>query len=101
VEEFRGRACDAHFIQAAEAFVREEAGLAGVEDLRFLTSEPARADTWRVRFAERGARRLHEALVARRVSDFSNPITCHAHEPTPVPQFALEDYKASTEPLNE
>jgi hypothetical protein len=100
-EEFRGRACYSHFIQAAEAFVREETGLAGVEALRFIAAEPADAGAWRVRFAERGARRLHEALVARRMSDFSNPITCHAHEPTPVPQFALEDYSSSTEPLNE
>ncbi|MCA1618092.1 MAG: hypothetical protein LC795_02015 [Acidobacteria bacterium] len=99
--EFRGRACYSHFIQAAEAFVREEAGLAGVEALRFLAAEPAHADAWRVRFAERGARRLHEATVARRMSDFHNHITCHATEPAPVPQFALEDYKASTEPLNQ
>jgi hypothetical protein len=100
-EEFRGRACYSHFIQAAEAFVREETGLAGVEDLRFLAAEPARDEAWRVRFAERAARRLHEATVARRMSDFSNQISCHAHEPTPVPQFALEEYKSSTEPLNE
>ncbi|HEX8283202.1 MAG TPA: sucrase ferredoxin [Pyrinomonadaceae bacterium] len=99
--EFRGRACYSHFIQAAEAFVRGETGLLGVEDLHFLAAEPAHADAWRVRFAERGTRRLHEATVARRMSDFSNPITCHAAEPTPVPQFALEDYRASTEPLNE
>ena len=94
-EEFRGRACYSHFIQAAEAFVRAESGLDGVEALRFLSAEPAHADAWRVRFAERGARRLHEALVARRTSDFSNPISCHAAEPKPVPQFALEAYDAS------
>jgi hypothetical protein len=95
---FRGRACYPHFVQAAEAFVREETGLAGVEDLHLLAAEPAGDEAWRVRFAERGARRLHETLVARRMSDFSNRITCHAHEPTPVPQFALEEYKASPEP---
>jgi hypothetical protein len=95
-DEFRGRACYSHFIQAAEAFVRAESGLAGVEALRFLAAEPAHADAWRVRFAERGARRLHEALVARRMSDFRNPISCHASEPKPVPQFVLEAYEAST-----
>jgi hypothetical protein len=99
--EFRGRACYSHFIQAAEAFVREESGLAGVEALRFIAAEPARADAWRVRFAERGAPRLHEALVARRMSDFRNLITCHATEPSTVPQYALEDYRASAEPLGE
>ena len=101
VEEFRGRACYSHFIQAAEAFVRSESGLAGVEALRFLSAEPAHADAWRVRFAERGARRLHEALVTRRMSDLGNPITCHDAEPSPVPQFALEAYTAATEPLEQ
>jgi hypothetical protein len=99
--EFRGRACYSHFIQAAEAFVRAESGLDGVEALRFLSAEPARADAWRVRFAERGASRLHTTTVARRMSDFSNPISCHAAEPKPVPQFALEAYEASAEPLKE
>jgi hypothetical protein len=95
-EEFRGRACYSHFIQAAEAFVRDESRLDGVEALRFLSAEPARADAWRVRFAERGARRLHEALVTRGMSDFSNPITCHNAAPSTVEQFALEAYEAST-----
>jgi hypothetical protein len=94
-EEFRGRACYSHFIQAAEAFVRAESGLDGVEALRFLSAEPAHADAWRVHFAERGARRLHEATVARRMSDFRNPVSCHATEPKPVPQFALEAYNVS------
>jgi hypothetical protein len=100
-DEFRGRACYSHFIQAAEAFVRAESGLDEVEALRFLSAEPAHADAWRVRFAERAARRLHEVLVARRMSDFSNPISCHATEPKPVQQFALEAYEASAEPLKE
>jgi hypothetical protein len=93
--EFRGRACYSHFIQAAEAFVRAESGLAGVEALRFISAEPADADAWRVRFAERGARRLHEALVTRRMSDFRNPITCHNAEASAVPQYALEAYDVS------
>ena len=100
-EEFRGRACYSHFIQAAESFVRAEAGLDEVEALRFLSAEPASADVWRVRFAERSARRLHEATVARRMSDFSNPISCHADEPKPVPQFALEAYEVTAESLKE
>ena len=92
-EEFRGRACYSHFIQAAEAFIRAESGLEEVEALRFLSAEPVHADAWRVRFAERAARRLHEATVTRRLSDFSNPISCHAAEPKPVPQFVLEEHR--------
>jgi len=94
-EKFRGRACYSHFIQAAEAFVRAESGLAGVEALRFLSAEPGGAEDWRVRFAEREGVRVHEAHVRRRMSDFRNPITCHDHDERLVPQFVLEAYEAS------
>ena len=92
-EEFRGRACYAHHIQAAEAFVREETGVAGVEDLRFLSAHPEGADAWRVRFEERADQRVHEAHVVRRTSGFRNPITCHSAEPQTVPQFHLEAHR--------
>jgi hypothetical protein len=92
-EEFRGRACYSHYIQAAEAFVREETGVAGVEELHFLSAHPEGADMWRVRFDEHAAGRVHEAVVVRRTSDFRNPITCHSAEPQTVPQFHLEEHK--------
>jgi hypothetical protein len=92
-EEFRGRACYSHFIQAAEAFVREESGVAGVEDLHFLSAHPEGADAWRVRFEERASRRVHEAHVVRRLADFRNPITCQSAEPQAVTQFHLEAHQ--------
>ncbi len=76
-------------MQAAEAFVREEAGLSGVEDLHFLSAHPEGAGGWRVRFGERASGLVHEAYVVRRTSDFSNPITCHSAEPKPVSQYHL------------
>jgi hypothetical protein len=94
-EEFRGRACYSHFIQAAEYFVRAEASVEGVEDLHFVSAKHDGVDSWRVRFVERAAGRTHEAHVRRRLSDFSNPITCHSSEARPVPQFSLEEYAAS------
>jgi hypothetical protein len=94
-EEFRGRACYSHFIQAAEYFVRTEASVRGVEDLRFISSEPAGEESWRVRFAEPAAGRTHDARVRRRPSDFRNLINCHATEPQSVPQFSLEEYAAT------
>ncbi|MFL6253726.1 MAG: sucrase ferredoxin [Pyrinomonadaceae bacterium] len=92
-EEFRGRACYSQFIQAAEAFVREETGIAGVEDLHFVSAHSEGADAWRVRFTERTGGRVHEAHVARRTSDFRNPITCHSAEPHTVEQFHLEAHQ--------
>jgi len=92
-EEFRGRACYAHHVQAAEAFVREEAGVAGVEGLRFLSAHTEGADAWHVRFEEGAGGRVHEARVACRTSDFRNPITCHSAEPQTVRQFHLEAHR--------
>ena len=93
LEGLRGRACYSHHIQAAEAFVRAEAGVAGVEDLHFLSAHPEGADAWRVRFEERAGGRVHEAHVVRRTSDFSNPITCHSAEPKTVRQFHLGSHR--------
>ncbi len=92
-EELRGRACYSHHVQAAEAFVREEAGVGGVEDLRFLSAHPEGADAWRVRFEEAATQSVHEAHVVRRTSDFRNPITCHSAEPKTVQQFHLEAHR--------
>ncbi|HEX8290289.1 MAG TPA: sucrase ferredoxin [Pyrinomonadaceae bacterium] len=92
-EEFRGRACYSHYIQAAEAFVREEAGVSGVEDLRFVSAHPEGGEVWRVRFEGRADGRVHEAHVARHASDFRNPITCHSAETQTVPQFHLESHR--------
>ncbi|HEX8148343.1 MAG TPA: sucrase ferredoxin [Pyrinomonadaceae bacterium] len=92
-EEFRGRACYAHHIQAAEAFVREETGADGVEDLHFLSAHPEGEDSWRVRFEGGASRLVHEAHVVRRASDFRNPITCHSAAPQTVSQFHLEAHR--------
>ena len=93
-EEFRGRACYSHYIQAAEYFVRVESQIQGVEDLRFVAAEQAGENSWRVRFADRVNGRTHDARVSRRPSDFRNPVTCHAAEPQTIPQFSLEEYAA-------
>ena len=97
-EEFRGRACYSHYIQAAEAFVREATGVAGVEDMHFVSAHPEGADAWCVRFEERANQSVHEAYVVRRTSDFRNPITCHSAEPQTVTQFHLETHRVLPAP---
>lgn len=96
-EGFRGRACYTHFVQAAESFVREEAGVEGVEDLRFVSSKRVGGSEWSVRFAEAGASRLHEARVLSRMSEFKNFITCHSEEPSSVRQFLPDGYNSFEE----
>jgi hypothetical protein len=96
-EKFRGRACYSHVVQAAESFVRAESGVAGVEDLRYVSSSRLGQNSWRVAFAEAGSPRVHRAHVRRTISDFRNPITCHSPEPSAVPQFRLQDYRVAAD----
>jgi len=91
-DEFRGRSCYAYPIQAAEFFVRTEAGLDALEGLRYLGSERAGDKSWRVRFAAPGGEGVHEALVTTRPSEQRRPITCHAPDERTVPEFLLDEY---------
>jgi hypothetical protein len=95
LDKFRGRACYAHHVQAAEFFTRTETGIVGLDDLRFHSSERAGEKEWRVRFFEPSANRLHEALVRSRMSEFTNFITCHSTEERPVPQFFMDEYRVT------
>jgi hypothetical protein len=96
LEKFRGRACFSYPVQAAEFFVRREAGLTGLNDLRLLSGERLGDDGWRVRFASNGEREIHEASIIRRSSDFQNFITCADAEQKRVVQFFLDDYRTSS-----
>jgi hypothetical protein len=93
LEKFRGRACYSYPVQAAEFFIRREAGLTGLNDLRGLSSVRVDDDRWRVRFRVLSSGEIHETVVVRRPSDFSNYITCSSHEQRSVIQFFLDDYR--------
>ncbi|MDQ3907929.1 MAG: sucrase ferredoxin [Acidobacteriota bacterium] len=93
LENFRGRACHPHPAQAAECFVRAEAGLTRLDDLRLASSRRAGEMTWRVRFDAPGGK-VYEALVTSRVSEFRTFITCKANEPKPAASFFLDDLRA-------
>jgi hypothetical protein len=96
LEKYRGRACYAHPAQAAEFFTRAETGLARLDELRFQSSERTGERSWRVRFE--GPEAVYEAEVSRHLSDFHNQLTCQSDEPTCVPQFALDTFRALPEP---
>ncbi len=95
LDNFRGRACYAHHTQAAELFVRAEAGIHGVEALRHLSTTREGDASWLVRFAERDGTGVHAARVTRRPSSFRNFTTCHSTAAKPVQQFHLEDYRVA------
>ncbi|MCA1594656.1 MAG: hypothetical protein LC754_18905 [Acidobacteria bacterium] len=93
LDKYRGRACYANPVQAAEFFIRAESGLAGLDELRFLKRERLSETNWRVQFVETGGGSIHEAQVVSRPSSFQHRITCHAATETSVPQFELESYR--------
>jgi hypothetical protein len=89
LDKFRGRACYSHQVQAAEFFARCEAGINGVEDLRFITSRREAKASWLVRFADSDGR-IHHVSVGRRQSEVANFTTCNSVEKKAVSQFFLE-----------
>jgi hypothetical protein len=93
LENFRGRGCFAHPVQAGEYFVRAETGLTGLDDLRFAGRERAGALTWRVRFAESEGGKVYEAAITSRASEFQNFITCQSSEARRVTEFVLDGLK--------
>lgn len=95
LEKFRGRACFSYPVQAAEFFIRKETGITGINELRGLSSARLDDNRWRVRFIERDGKAIHEAVILRRHSDFSNFITCADREQKSVIQFFLDDYEVS------
>lgn len=94
-EGYRGRACYGHGVQAAEFYVRREAGLLGLEELRLLDVSRVGAEAQRVRFASGGGAVVHTAVVGRRESAYRTFVTCHADEPKTVAQYTLEEYRAA------
>jgi hypothetical protein len=95
LNKYRGRACYAQPVQAAEYFARAESGLSALADLRVVRYERAGESTWRAAFHAPARGLLYEATVTSRPSDFMNRITCHSEEEKPVPQFHLDSLKAT------
>jgi hypothetical protein len=81
LDHYRGRSCYPFAVQAAERRVREETGLAGVDDLVLESCTREAESAWSVRFrvAESGA--VHELEVAAERAQDATYLTCSA--PTP------------------
>jgi hypothetical protein len=98
LENYRGRACYSHQLQAAEFFVRAESGLAGLGELTHAGGARISAGSWRFRFHAPTQGKIYEAQIAARASAFANFITCHATEAKSVRQFVLEEFRAADDP---
>jgi hypothetical protein len=95
LDKYRGRACYSYPVQAAEYFIRKEAGIIGLDDLRHLGCERVEEKTWRARFMTTDGERIHEALVRSVMSDFQSYTTCHSTQEKPIIQYVLDDYRVA------
>jgi hypothetical protein len=93
VENYRGRACYSHPVQAAEFFARRESGITEINDLRRLDHTRLSEDRWQVRFLQVSKGSVHRVETSRLMSDFQSYITCHSTEARRVPQFRLDAYE--------
>jgi hypothetical protein len=76
---YRGRSCYSFAVQAAEARVREDTGLNGLDDLRLVSLRRAEPSSWTVTFAAEVAGDVHEVDVEL---EHGPPVhmTCRARE---------------------
>ncbi|HEV2915684.1 MAG TPA: sucrase ferredoxin [Pyrinomonadaceae bacterium] len=96
LDKYRGRSCYSYPVQAAEFFIRKEAGLASLDELRQLDCERVGEKRARVRFRTADGKVVHEAVVRSAASPFQSFNTCHATEEKSVIQYVLDDYRVTS-----
>ncbi len=94
---YRGRACYAHPVQAAEYFVRAESGLLTLDSLRLRARARVTDNSWRVQFVAPHAGRSYEVVISSRVSAFHQLLTCDATKERSIVQFNLDHYRVTND----
>ena len=85
---YRGRSCYGFAVQAAETFLRNRTGYAGVDDLRLVGTRRPEHGTVVATFAVPGGG-THDVAVRREPADEARRLTCHAAEAVRPPRYAL------------
>jgi hypothetical protein len=97
LDNYRGRACYPYPVQAAEFFIRREAGIRGLDELRYRGTVRASENSWCVSFNSPQRDHLYQAQITGRMSEFQNRITCHAAEERSVIQYSLDEFQSPLE----
>jgi hypothetical protein len=88
LERFRGRSCFPFWVQAAEAFLRTDRGLSGVDDLLLASARRTAVDQGEVRFVERsGVGYVVEVATGRAAR--ARRLTCHSEREERPPTFRV------------
>jgi len=88
LDHYRGRSGEPFAVQAAEAFVRRQERLLGVDDLRVTGSHRGEGDLVDVTFDGRDGRTF-DVSVAVRAAEEARPLSCHAAGEERPPTYAL------------
>jgi hypothetical protein len=91
---YRGRSCYSFPVQAAEAHVRDAAGLDGLNDLRLVSSRRVEGGHWRVDLLAEVAGAVHSVELERRAGE-AEWLTCKAREPREATHFAVVAHTVS------
>lgn len=90
---YRGRSCYPFVVQAAEYFVRTEAGITGYDALALIRSTRLDQQTWDAEFRSLADSSVHQVKVRRELSSYSRYLSCKAEDAEHVPQYELLSYR--------
>lgn len=89
----RGRACYPEMVQAADYFLRDETGEAGLYAFRFAALEQHDDASWTVTFDETDGAGSHRLLIAREVNDLPLYASCGQLQTKPLWRYRLVQYR--------
>ncbi len=92
--KYRGRTCYPFVAQAAEYFVRIEAGITRTDGLHLIGHARLGEQIWRTEFRSLADGRVHQLTLRAELSAFSNYLSCKGVHAQRVLQYQLLDYRA-------
>lgn len=92
--KYRGRTCYPFIVQAAEYFVRSEAGLTHCNDLVLLGRVRLGENEWEVEFSSSAGELVHQVRLHRQMSPFRACLGCKVRQSEHVPEYHLLSYSA-------
>jgi hypothetical protein len=96
--KYRGRTCYPFSVQAAEYFVRVEAGITRTDGLLLSGRTRLGEQIWEIEFNSLPDGRVHKVTLRTELSAFSNYLRCKAVQAERVPQYELLSYRAVEAP---
>jgi hypothetical protein len=92
LDHYRGRACYAEVVQAADYYLRRETGILDIASFHFLESEESDSDIWNIRFQDIKSGKIHQLSIARETSGVKIYQSCNSDKFSLLIHYHLVDY---------